>query len=308
MRVGLIDVDGHNFPNLALMKISAYHKQKGDSVDWYSWLNGSYYYDIVYMSKVFTFTPDYEHPIASIHEIKGGTGYGRYESLPEYIENTQPDYSIYPISKWYDAKTAYGFLTRGCIRKCTWCIVPQKEGYIRTVSDIYRVANGFNKAILLDNNILASKDCIKHLNDIIESGCKVDFNQGLDSRLVTDEIAELLSRIKWIRYIRFAYDTEQQLLPLLSALHKLNKYGIDNSKVFVYCLLKSLNDSYERLNKAKELRVSPFAQPYRDFTNNQIIPQWQQDMARWCNHKATFKSVDFKDYQPRKGFYCREYF
>ena len=125
MRIGMIDVDGHNFPNLALMKISAWHKAQGDEVEWYAPLLATEPLDKVYMSKVFTFTPDYEWAINAKQIVKGGTGYGLYENLPAEIEYTFPDYSIYPQYPF-----AVGFLTRGCIRKCPWCIVPKKEGWI----------------------------------------------------------------------------------------------------------------------------------------------------------------------------------
>jgi len=123
MKIGLIDVDGHNFPNLALMKISAWHKQKGDHVEWYEPLLSGHC-DKVYMSKVFTFTPDYEYFINADEIIKGGTGYKLYDRvLPDDVDTIFPDYSIYPQFDF-----AIGFLTRGCIRKCKWCVVPKKEG------------------------------------------------------------------------------------------------------------------------------------------------------------------------------------
>ncbi|MEI3499941.1 MAG: hypothetical protein V8Q39_00220 [Anaerovoracaceae bacterium] len=122
MKIGLIDVDGHSgFPNLALMKISAWHKQQGDDVEW--WI-GLKKYDRVYMSKVFTFSPDVDAVIQAGEIVQGGTGYKDYRNLPQEIELTFPDYSIYP-----DYKHAIGFLTRGCIRSCPWCIVPQKGSH-----------------------------------------------------------------------------------------------------------------------------------------------------------------------------------
>jgi hypothetical protein len=160
----------------------------------------------------------------------------------------------------------------------------------------------------MDNNVLASEHGIKQLKKIAEIGCKVDFNQGLDARLVTKEVAETLSKIKWIRHIRFAFDTEAQFVPLLKALTLLNRCGVSNHKIFVYVLLREFTDSYKRLTACKTIEVNPFAQPYRDFTPNQAIPQWQQDMARWCNRKELFKSIDFRDFTPRKGFCCEEYF
>ena len=124
MKIGLIDVDGHSgFPNLALMRLSAWHKVCGDHVEWW---NGFCHYDRVYMSKVFTFTPDVDTVIDADKIIRGGTGYKDYGSLPDEIERTAPDYSIYPGVDY-----AIGFLTRGCIRGCSWCIVPINEGWIR---------------------------------------------------------------------------------------------------------------------------------------------------------------------------------
>jgi radical SAM superfamily enzyme YgiQ (UPF0313 family) len=120
MNIGLIDVDGHSgFPNLALMKLSRFHKQIGDQVEWYEPLLGSHY-DKVYVSKVFSFTEDYIYPINADVVEKGGTGYDIHKMLPREIDEIQPDYSIYPQ---IDRKTAYGFLTRGCPNKCKWCVI-----------------------------------------------------------------------------------------------------------------------------------------------------------------------------------------
>ena len=137
MKIGLIDVDGHKYPNLPLMKISAWHKQQGDSVEWYQPLFSGHM-DKVYMSKVFSFTPDYEYVIDADEIIKGGSGYcielvdGKEvyhkendRDLPYEIEHIYPDYSLYPE---YCSDTAYGFLTRGCPRGCDFCHVASKEG------------------------------------------------------------------------------------------------------------------------------------------------------------------------------------
>ena len=120
MKIGLIDVDSHNFPNLALMKISAYHKARGDQVEW---AIPMLKYDIVYQSKVFDFSPDENTCIQCEQLIKGGTGYDLDNKLPPEIENIYPDYSLYNIKN-----TAYGFLTRGCPRNCPFCIVGKEEG------------------------------------------------------------------------------------------------------------------------------------------------------------------------------------
>nr|DAE47064.1 MAG TPA: Radical SAM superfamily [Caudoviricetes sp.] len=286
MKIGLIDVDGHNFPNLALMKISAYHKQQGDSVEFVNFFDQ---YDRVYKSKVFTFSHDENTCVQADEVIKGGTGYNLFDEL--FCDNISPDYSIYP-----QFKEAYGFLTRGCIRNCSWCIVPKKEGYIKPYRDIEEILQDRKKAVLMDNNILASDYGLEQIEKIIKLKCRVDFNQGLDSRLVTDDIAKMLSKVKWINSIRFACDTLSAIDPLLTALEKLNKYGLKNYKVFVYVLVKDINDAYTRVMKMRELGVSPFAQPYRDFENNIQPTQIQKDFARWVNHKAIFKSVEWKNY------------
>lgn len=137
MKTGLIDVDGHNFPNLALMKIASFHRLRGDTVEW---VNCFERYDRVYLSKVFTFTPDFNVCIDAAETVRGGTGYDMSVKLDEEVDRSYPDYSIYP--KLDDGKTAYGFLTRGCIRKCAWCIVPRKEGMIAPYMDIEEILGG----------------------------------------------------------------------------------------------------------------------------------------------------------------------
>lgn len=195
MNIGLIDVDG-KMPNLALMKISAWHKKQGDSVEWY---NGLCKYDKVYMSKVFTFTEDYSYYINAGIIEKGGTGYDFFKELPVDIDRTFPDYSIYRV----DANLAYGFLTRGCPNRCKWCIVPRKEGDIRPYMDIGEITGNRKKAILMDNNVLACDYGLQQIEKIIKMKIKVDFNQALDARLVNEETASMLARVKWIDRIRF---------------------------------------------------------------------------------------------------------
>lgn len=301
MRVGLIDVDGHNYPNYALMKISAWHKAQGDSVEWADPMFGEY--DRVYMSKVFTFTED-NRDIWNCEVVKGGTGYDIASKLPEEVDAMQPDYSLYGIED-----VAYGFLTRGCVNKCPWCIVPKKEGAVSVYRDIDEVANGRKNVILMDNNILASEYGLEQLDKIAERGYKVDFNQGLDARLIDDRVAEKLAKIKWMRYIRLACDTSSQIRWIERARELLVKYGY-TKEIFCYCLIKDLEESYERITHFRnEGWFTPHSQPYRDFNvKNQVIPQWQKDMARWSNRRWLYRSCDFKDYEPRKGFKCSEYF
>jgi radical SAM superfamily enzyme YgiQ (UPF0313 family) len=129
MKIGLLDVDGHNFPNLALMKLANYYRQNGDTVEWVNHLER---YDKVYQSKVFTFTDDIKTAVQADEVIRGGTGYKLYGEL--FCDGTEPDYSMYP-----QYQHAYGFLTRGCVRNCAWCIVPKKEGGVRAYRDIETV-------------------------------------------------------------------------------------------------------------------------------------------------------------------------
>ena len=181
MRIGLIDVDGHNFPNIPLMKLSAWHKSIGDSVEWYSPLFSGHM-DRVYMSKVFSFTPDYEHFVDADEVIRGGSGYcietvdgreiyhkERDHTLPEEVEHIYPDYDLYPeLCK----DTAYGFLTRGCPRGCNFCHVEAKEGRCsRKVADLSEFWRGQKNIVLCDPNLIA---------------CNL-YDEDLDMRLFIDK-------------------------------------------------------------------------------------------------------------------------
>ena len=159
---------------------------------------------------------------------------------------------------------------------------------------------GNKKAILLDNNILACDYGLNQIEKIIKLGCKVDFNQGLDARLVTHEVALMLSKVKWIRYIRFACDTMSAVDPLIRAIEKLNNVGIKNYRLFVYVLVEDVDDANKRCEILRKLGIKPFAQPYRDFEKNIEPTKEQKDFARYVNHTATFKSIDWRDYKPNK--------
>lgn len=308
MKIGLIDVDGHNFPNLALMKLSRYWKSQGADVEWYTPFAN---YDCVYLSKVFTFTPDYVQCISNADNVeRGGTGYRLYDKkLPTQIDKLQPDYSIYP--NIVDDRTAFGFLTRGCIRNCKWCIVPKKEGYLQPYMDIEEIAiEGRDRIILMDNNILASNYGLGQIEKIIKLRLKVDFNQDLDCRLVTPEIAQMLVKVKWLKYIRFACDTSAQLPHLFKACNLLKQYGYKGDVFMNVLLSDNIDECLQRINeirKYKGLRLRPFAQPYLDFSGKRQPPQWQRDMARWCNCKQIFDAVEFADYRPRKNEICKNY-
>ncbi|HIY88166.1 MAG TPA: radical SAM protein [Candidatus Bacteroides pullicola] len=304
MNIALIPVDSP-YPNLALMKISAFHKAQGDTVEWY---NGIDRYDKAYMSKIFTFTPDYSYYINADQVERGGTGYDIHKTLPPEIDRLQPDYALYPK---IDRKTAYGFLTRGCPNRCKWCVVPKKEGNITPYMDVDEIAvDGRTNLILMDNNILASDYGLQQIEKIIRRKYRVDFNQGLDARLVTDDIARLLAKVKWIKRIRFGCDTPAQIAECERAINLLGKYGY-SGEIFLYCILMEFRESFNRINywRGRYKKVIPHAQPYRDLNNpHQVIPQWQKDLARWTDRKELYKSIEFKDFEPRKGFTCKQYF
>lgn len=289
MRIGLHDSDKTGFPNLALMKISTYYKEQGDEVEWWNPLE---HFDKVYSSKVFTFTP--EEPMLPEDTIKGGTGYGLYTELPEYIDRMCPDYSLYP-----DVKHAIGFLTRGCIRNCPWCVVPRKEGKIRPYKAWNEVKRLDSRDIVfMDNNVLASEWGIDQMKKMIGENVRIDFNQGLDARLITDEIAEILSKLKWIRSIRMSCDTDAMLDIVLDRVSLLRKYGVKPYRIFVYLLVQDVKSAEYRATSLRDAGVDVFAQPYRDFENNIEPTQEQRDFARWVNRKAIFKTVyRFSDYK-----------
>lgn len=312
MKIALLDVDGHNFPNLALMKLARWHKAHGDSVEMYDPLFSSY--DRLYMSKVFTHTPDYDYSITNAKEIiKGGTGYDVNSRLPYEVDRTQPDYTVY--GDMVDRHTAYGFLTRGCINKCSWCIVPKKEGMIKPYMDVDEIAiEGRNKLILMDNNILACDYGLEQLEKIAARKYIVDFNQAMVARLVTDEVAKLIAKIRWLPYIRFGCDTHGQIEACDKAIEKIDRYSDKRQMYMLYTMIHgNIEECYYRIsywkNSRYQHRVCCQSQPMLDFSKtHQDIPQWQRDMARWSNRKEIYVSSDFKDYMPRKGFLCRAYF
>ena len=307
MNIGLIAVDATKFPNLALMKLSAYHKAQGDQVEWANPLWGGY--DRIYASKVFRFTPD----ITDCYDceiVKGGTGYDLHTKLPDDVDRLQPDYSIYPQ---IDSRTAYGFITRGCNNKCKWCVVPQKEGYVHPYMDIDEITQGGrrDKVILMDNNILACDYGKEQLVKIADKGYHIDLNQGNSAREIDEDMAKVFARIKWLSPIRFAADTPPQIAECERAMAMIDKYCKTPKQYLIYTMITgNLIKDYERLSHFKQYpKVRIIAQPFRDINNpHQVIPQWQKDMARWAMRREYYTTTDFKDFSPRKGFICNEYF
>lgn len=289
MRVELIDVDGHNFPNLPLMKLSAYHKAQGDSVGWHNplaaWANPP---DRVYMSKIFTFTPDYQHPVNAKEVIKGGTGYnypGGGEPLRKEIEHIYPDYGLYGLTN-----TAYGFLTRGCPRDCDFCIVAKKEGRCsRKVAELQEFWKGQKEIKLLDPNILAAKEHKELLWQLASSRAWVDFTQGLDARLLTGENIEIIKRIK-LKMVHFAWDNIADEKSVVSKLKLFKeKTGIDKRRCAVYVLTNfnsTLQEDLHRVYTIRSLGMSPYVMVY----DKQTAPQSVRDLQNWVNNRIIWYS------------------
>lgn len=302
MKVALIDVDGHNFPNLPLMKLSAYHKQKGDSVEWYEPLF-SQDIDICYMSKVFTFTPDYQFPINAKEIKKGGTGYfypDGGEPLPYEIEHIYPDYSIY-YDKIPEVKdTAYGFLTRGCPRGCNFCIVEKKEGRKSCkVANLSEFWNGQKNIVLLDPNLFACKQWPELTEQLIKSKAYIDFSQGCDIRILNDDMINAIKQMK-IKTIHFAWDKYEDkdfIIPKFEKFKKITQW--DKRKLIVY-VLTNYNTTHEQdLERIYTLRNLGYW-PYVMIYEKEKLPQGHitRQLQRYVNMRAIFENVkSFDDYK-----------
>ena len=314
MRIGLIDVDGHNFPNIALMKISAYHKSLNNHVEWYTPFE---HYDIVYLSKVFSFSEDYKSPIYADEIIYGGTGYqinningieyfrhnpditflSPYEpkvlfnaKLPYCIESQYPDYSIYPhLTK----DTAFGFLTRGCPRKCKFCHVAAKEGKSTIkVADLSEFWNGQTNIVLCDPNILACRDWKVLLQQLIDSKAWIDFNQGLDIRLMDEEKAQMITDCK-IDQIHFAWDRYEDgkiIIPKLKLFREVyerkKKWNEHGKIVFVLVNFDTTTEQdLERIYTLRELGYWAFVMIY---DKENCTDRFYKDLARWVNNRKIF--------------------
>jgi len=286
MKIGLHD-DNTGFPNLALMKLSAWHKSLGHHTERFIALEK---YDKVYSSKVFTFTKtdDYLHG----HVVKGGIGYGLYTTLPEEIEHTCPDYDL------YGQDYSMGFLTRGCIRKCEFCFVPMKEGVIRANADITEFAK-HRDVVLLDNNVLAHDHGITQIEKMARLGLRVDFNQGVDARLIDDSVARLLGGLTWLKPLRLACDSVSMIPTIHKAVELLRWNNVAPSRYSCYVLVQDVFEALEVVKFLKGIYIDPFCQSLIDDQGSNPT-QEQKYLCEWVNQKVTFKSCTFDDFMEAK--------
>lgn len=282
MKVGLVDIDS-KIPNLALMKLSSFYKEKGSMVNLIS-PGMARYYDVVFASQVFDFTTTPEFP--SNTEV-GGSGVGLNLNLDECIEKLSPDYALYPC------EYALGFTSRGCSRNCPYCIVPEKEGKFHVVGDIYDFWCGQKQIMLLDNSINTDEDhFIGICTQLIKEKIRVDFSQGLDIRFLTEKQVYFLSKLKMWKQIRFAWDLVGIEDAVRRGVELLKRYKLRSKSMF-YVLIGYTSTPEEdlyRVNVLKELGVDSFVMPYNKFN------EYQRDFTRWVNHKAIFNTVSWKDY------------
>lgn len=309
MKIGLIDVDNHKkldkcFPNLPLMKLSAWHKQKGDEVGWY---DGSHC-DLVYVSKVFSFSPDFEGVIDADEVKFGGSGFAislvdgkevydksKDPALPYDVEHIMPDYSLYGITD-----TAYGFIQRGCPRGCKFCHVKEMQGLKpHKVADLSEFWNGQKNIVLLDPNISATREWKEIFQQLIDSKAYVDFSQGLDIRCMTREKTEMLMQMK-VKNVHFAWDDYEDgkfIIPKLKEFQETT--GWIRNKVTVYVLTNfnsTLEQDIERVMFIRSLNFQPYVMRY----DKEHIKRGSEinALARWVNFTPLFwKYSTFEEYK-----------
>lgn len=290
-RVLLVNIDS-KIPNLALMQISAHHKQLGDTVG-FDVENPDY----VYVSCIFTKNAEQARGIASLYPNAqvslGGTGIDIHKRLPAEYEKIRPDYSIYPKMDY-----SLGYTTRGCIRKCKFCVVPEKEGKYHRWQHIREFHDPTHKkVIVLDNNLYADKEWFFENTDyILEHKLKFNAIQGMDIRILTEEIAERLGQINWFGDIHFAFDNIRDESKIVAGLEMLKNAGINTRKKVIFYVLTGFDSSFEedvyRVNLLKSLNTNTFVMQYKS------TPQTRR-LANYANRRWLYWKIPFEEYSPK---------
>ena len=290
MNIGIYDVDS-KIPNLALMKISTWHKAQGDTVEMYNplWLDT---YDKIYASKVFDFS-DGSNLLPDQMEI-GGTGWNN-KTLPQHIEDLQPDYTL------YNYPHNIGFTMRGCRFNCDFCVVPEKEGKPKsnnTIEEIWTNRSS-NFIVLLDNDFFGNPYWKDRIDEINTLGLQVNFSQGLNIRIITEQQAEALASVHFRdmsgnnRTVYFAWDRINDEKWIKAGIERVIATGIKPQQMMFYVLIgydtTPEQDMY-RIEILKDYGCLPFVMPYNK------DDQYQKRLARWANHKAIYKSVPWEQF------------
>lgn len=287
MKIRLVDIDSTGFPNYALAKIRKFHLDKGDDVE----LTGDTCYhfaDITYVSCVFSWNrakADWWSNVAKV----GGSGYSLVSKLPPEIESVRPHINL-------------GFTSRGCKNHCAFCIVNDKEGPFKPVGNLLDLWDGSAKDItILDNNILCD---ISHFRLICaqasDNNIRLDFNQGLDHRLLTQEAIDILKTIRHKDQYRFAFDHPGQIGSVESTIRLLAKNGVRRSMWYV---LVGYNTTYQqdldRLNFLRDNNQNVFVMRYNKHPGKEYIPLAQWGNMRFLFHKLTFAQWMSEDKQKK---------
>lgn len=284
MKILLIQVDG-KMPNLALMKISAWHKLGGDQV----FLNKTCNPDKVYISSIYNWNKSKAIGISLMFPnsevVLGGSGIN-YNWLSPKIEHLMPDYDLYGIDY------SMGFTSRGCIRNCEFCIVPKKEGYMRNHAPITEFLHPeHEKIILLDNNFLASPECEENLQFILDHNLRVNFNQGLDIRLINEDNAKMLAECKFSdwrftnRVLHFAFDDPSLEFIIRENVKILKDVGINKTHQLMFYMLVGFNTNFEQDMHRFKVLVELGCDPYVMIYNNRKDIPILRHFARWINKR-----------------------